>query len=37
MPPFAHQAPGENDLTDCDLKHFSTYLRLPDAEADGVD
>ena len=39
-PPFAlvaEQAPTENDLTDYDLKHFTTYLRLLDAHAEGTD
>jgi hypothetical protein len=40
MPRFAvvaDQAPAETDLTDYDLKHFSTYLRLLDTDAEGVD
>jgi hypothetical protein len=39
-PPFAaiaDEAPAESDLTDYDLKHFSTYLRLLDADAEGVE
>jgi hypothetical protein len=35
-PPFAlaaEQAPTETDLTDYDLYHFSTYLRLLDADS----
>ena len=40
MPRFAvvaDLAPTESDLTDYDLKHFSTYLRLLDAADEGVD
>lgn len=40
MPPraaVADEAPAVADLTDYDLKHFSTYLRLLDADAEGVD
>jgi hypothetical protein len=36
-PPVADQAPAESDLTDYDLKHFGTYLRLLYAAAEGVD
>jgi hypothetical protein len=36
-PPVADQAPTAGDLTDYDKKHFVTYLRLLDADAEGAD
>jgi len=35
-PHVADEAPQEDRLTDYDRKHFATYLRLLDAEAEGA-
>jgi hypothetical protein len=34
---IADQAPTEGDLTEYDLKHFSTHLRPLEADSEGVD
>ena len=36
-PHVADEAPQEDELTDYDRKHFTTYLRLLDADAEGAD
>lgn len=36
-PCVADQAPQNEELTDYDREHFSTYLRLLDADAEGAD
>jgi Uncharacterized conserved protein (DUF2285) len=36
-PHVADLAPEDDGLTDYDRKHFATYLRLLDAEAEGAD
>ena len=37
IPPFEDRAPTDDCITDSDERHFVTYLRLLDADADGAD